>query len=61
MPPALFALVVFEIGSHILSGLARTVIFLFMLPVVAGMTGTHVDMESGELLSGWSGTMILLI
>jgi hypothetical protein len=37
---ALFALVILEIGSCFLSGPDWTSILLFMLPAVAGMTGT---------------------
>jgi hypothetical protein len=39
MPPALFALVIFDIGSCFLCWLASTAILLFMLLTVAGMTG----------------------
>jgi hypothetical protein len=38
-PPALLALVIFEIGSHFMPGLAWTVILPFMLPCRAKMTG----------------------
>jgi hypothetical protein len=41
MPPAFFAVVIFEKGFHFLPALARTVIFLFMLVMVFGMTGRH--------------------
>jgi hypothetical protein len=36
MTPVLFSLIVFEIGSHFLPGLAWISIFLFRLPTVAG-------------------------
>jgi hypothetical protein len=39
MPPALFALVISEIGSHFVPRSDCTVILLFMIPGVAGMTG----------------------
>jgi hypothetical protein len=35
---ALFVLVIFEVGSHFMPGLAWTMILLFMLPHVARMT-----------------------
>jgi hypothetical protein len=38
--PALFVWVVFEIGSHFVPRLSWTVILLFVLPHIAGMTGT---------------------
>jgi hypothetical protein len=34
-------LVIFEIGSYFMPGLAWTVILLFVLPHIAGMTGMH--------------------
>jgi hypothetical protein len=40
MPPALFALVILEKGSHFLPLLAWTLLLLFLLPAVAGMAGT---------------------
>jgi hypothetical protein len=57
MLPALFALVTFEIGSHILPGLAWTVL-LIMLPAIADMASMHnhiqlfsFKMESHEFFS----------
>jgi hypothetical protein len=41
MLPALFALVIFEIGSHFMPGPAWTVIFLFVLPCIARMMSKH--------------------
>jgi hypothetical protein len=35
------ALVIFEIWSHFMSVLVWTIILLFVLPAVAGMTGMH--------------------
>jgi hypothetical protein len=40
MFPVLYALVIFEIGSHFMPGPASTAI-LFVLPHKAGMTGMH--------------------
>jgi hypothetical protein len=60
MPPALFALVIFDIESSFLPGPAWTVILLFTLPAIAGMTGVHysshllAEMESSELFA-WAG------
>jgi hypothetical protein len=53
--PALFVLIIFEIGSHFIPRLDWTTVNLFVLPSVAGMTGMYhlaqplVKMESGEL------------
>jgi hypothetical protein len=54
VPPAPLALVIFEIGSCFMSWPVWTIIFLFVLPHVAGITGTYhhaqplveVDMDS---------------
>jgi hypothetical protein len=57
MPPALFVLVVSEIGSQFMSGLPYTMILLFVLPCVAGMTGAPhrtqplFEMESCKLFA----------
>jgi hypothetical protein len=40
-PHPLFALVIFEIGSLFMSGLAWTPVFLFVLFCVTGMTGAY--------------------
>jgi hypothetical protein len=40
-PPALSALIVFEIGSCFMPESGWTVIFLFVLPCIAGMTGMY--------------------
>jgi hypothetical protein len=56
-PPALFAFVILEIGSHFCPGHPRWQSSWFMLPAVAGMTGAHhytqpfsFEMRSHELL-----------
>jgi hypothetical protein len=55
-----FALAIFEIGSHFMPRPSLTVIFLFVLPCTAGMTGVHhsikplVEMGSYNLFCpGW--------
>jgi hypothetical protein len=69
MPPSPFALVIFEISSHFLSGLAWNMMLLYMLPEVAGITGVlhHAnriidsDGISRTICLGWSQTLILPI
>jgi hypothetical protein len=41
MPPALFALVIFRTGSYFMAMQDWTTILLFVLPLVAEMTGMH--------------------
>jgi hypothetical protein len=41
MPPTLFTLVGFEIGSHFLPRPVWTAILLFVFPEVAGMTSAY--------------------
>jgi hypothetical protein len=41
MSPDHFPLVILDIGPHFLPRLTRTVILLFTLPAIAGMTGAH--------------------
>jgi hypothetical protein len=64
MLPALFALVILELGSRFLPRPACTLILLFMLSTIAGMTGAHlqaqllfVEMESLEFFY-WGGLEI---
>jgi hypothetical protein len=66
--PALFALVIFEIGSCLMRGLTWSVILLFVLPHVAGMTYICycalplVEMGvSWTICLDWPWTVILLI
>jgi hypothetical protein len=68
MPPALFALVIFEIGSHFLPRLAWTMILLCMLITTVGMIGAHHhahpaffcwDGVSQTFCLGWPQTKIL--
>jgi hypothetical protein len=40
-PPAFSTLAIFEIGSHFMPGWAWTLVLLFELPHIAGMTGAH--------------------
>jgi hypothetical protein len=47
MPVALFALVILEIGSHFMPGLAWTSVLLVVLLYIAGMTGLY---QSAQLL-----------
>jgi hypothetical protein len=41
-PPALFALVIFEMGSYFIPGPDWTTVLLFVVLCVAGMTGTYI-------------------
>jgi hypothetical protein len=64
-----FALIILEIGPHFLPGSALSVILLFKLPTITGMTGPchhrqliSVEVKSWELFCpSWPQTAILLI
>jgi hypothetical protein len=43
--PALFAFVIFEIGSCFIPGLGWIAILLFVPPHIAGTTGLHHDIQ----------------
>jgi hypothetical protein len=55
MPPAFFALVIFEVGYHFMPWLAWIMILLFVLLYISGMTGVYhciqslVEMEHHEI------------
>jgi hypothetical protein len=67
--PALFVLIIFEIGYYFLPGACLNTIILFMLPAIAGMTGVCHHAQIFLLRwsfmsffgSSWPGIMILLI
>jgi hypothetical protein len=44
-PPPFFAVVILEIGSHFLPGLAWTECFYFILPTITGVIGTYQHMQ----------------
>jgi hypothetical protein len=46
MPPALFALVIFELESSFMPRLTWTVTLLFVLPCASGLTGVHYGTQS---------------
>jgi hypothetical protein len=62
-PPALFALVIWEIRSCFLPRQSWTIILLFKLPSIAVMTVTHYHPQHFSIEWGfcWSWTTILLI
>jgi hypothetical protein len=50
-PPAFSVLVISEIGSHFMPVLASTMILLFVLPSLPGMTGTQHSSQMLDVVS----------